>query len=195
MTAVFLRLVILVSKRDRGYYFSVSLTRAVGIAGFVNYTIRSLGLLNGTGAVWEMYNEPNGGFWTPKANVTQFVNLARAVGIAVKENYPKEYHIGPAVSGMDWTFLEACFANGLLQYWDAVSVHPYRNAIPETTVNDYFTLALMIERYKPANKPFIPIISGEWGYTTTTVTPHQQATYLPRMFLANMAMDVVMSIW
>ncbi len=157
--------------------------------------MRSLELLSGNGSVWEMYNEPNIGFWTPSPNVTQFINLATAVGRALKGNFPKEYHIGPALAGLDWAFIESCFENGLLEYWDGVSIHPYRWVNPENVLTDYFTLTLLIERYKPANKPLIPIIAGEWGYPTTIVTEHQQAMYLPRMFLTNMAMDVVMSIW
>ncbi len=135
-------------------------------------------------------------FWTPTPNVTQFINLARAVGTALKSKYPQEYHIGPALSGMDWAFFETCFAAGLLEYWNGVSLHPYRlDVYPENVVNDYFRLTLLIDRYRPANKPVVPIISGEWGYTTSIVSVHQQAMYLPRMFLTNMAMDVVMSIW
>ena len=40
--------------------------------------------------------------------------------------------VGPACSTMDFKFLEACFKGGLLDYWSAVTVHPYRQTAPET---------------------------------------------------------------
>ena len=44
----------------------------------------------------------------------------------------RETYVGPATSTIDFKFLEACFKAGLLEYWSAVSVHPYRLQDPET---------------------------------------------------------------
>jgi hypothetical protein len=77
-----------------------------------------------------MWNEPNGSFWKPKANVEDYVKLALAVGRAIRDAAPQEVYIGPATSGIKFDFLEACFQAGLLDYWRAVSVHPYRQTDP-----------------------------------------------------------------
>jgi polysaccharide biosynthesis protein PslG len=82
-----------------------------------------------------MYNEPNIlPFWRPKPNVDDYIQLARATGRAIREAAPGETFIGPAVSGMDFRCLEACLRAGLLEYWSAVSVHPFRQSDPETAL-------------------------------------------------------------
>src|SRR6266849_128174 len=62
-------------------------------------------------------------------------------------NEPNEKLIGPA-TGIDFPFLEACFKTGLLDYWTAVSVHPYRQSGPEEAANDYCRLRELIARYR-----------------------------------------------
>jgi hypothetical protein len=114
-----------------------------------------------------------------------------------------ECFIGPATSTIDLPFLETCFKAGLLEYWDAVSVHPYRQSAPETVEDEYRAVRLLIRKYAPKDKT-IPIISGEWGYSTqypafagkdAAARDDQQAKWLARMFLTNIANDVALSIW
>ena len=119
----------------------------------------------GRGILWEMYNEPNIGFWKPKPDVDQYAKLALAVGRALRAAEPGETYIGPATSTIDSAFLEKCFQAGLLEYWSAVTVHPYRQEGPETAVAEYGRLRQLIDRYAPQGKR-IPIISGEWGYSS-----------------------------
>jgi len=148
------------------------------------------------GILWEMYNEPNIGFWRPKPNVNDYVRLATAVGKAIRKAAPESLYVGPATSGVDLAFLEACFKAGLLEYWDAVTVHPYRQSPPETVVADYGRLRDLIRRYAPKGKK-IPIISGEWGYSAVWggMDADKQGKFLPRQWLINMACDVPLSIW
>ena len=91
----------------------------------------------GKNIFWEMYNEPNIGFWKPSPNTTAYVLMSNAVGAAISDN---EIFFGPASSQIDLSFLEDCFAMGTLQYWDAVSVHPYRQKDPETVQSEYYNL-------------------------------------------------------
>ena len=83
------------------------------------------------GILWEMWNEPNAVFWKPRAHVNQYTAPALAASKAIKQVAPTEAVIGPASSGFDWRFIESCFRAGLLNYWDAVSVHPYRPTCPK----------------------------------------------------------------
>lgn len=85
-----------------------------------------------------------------------------------------------------------------------MSVHPYRQQAPETVEEEYRSLRLLIRRYAPAGKT-IPIISGEWGYSTqypafaglkdAAARDEQQAKWLARQFLTNIANDIALSIW
>lgn len=151
----------------------------------------------GRGILWEMWNEPNlAHFWKPSPNVEDYIQLAQAVGRAIREAAPGETIIGPATSGIDFAFLEACFKGGLLELWSAVSVHPYRQTPPETAAEDYRRLRLLIARYAPPGKK-IPIFSGEWGYSAAwaAMNEDRQGVMLPRQWLTNLSNDVPRSIW
>ncbi len=150
----------------------------------------------GKGVLWEMYNEPNIGFWRPKVNSDDYIKLALAVGKAIRESAPDECYVGPATSTIDWQFLEKCFANGLLEYWDAVTVHPYRQQAPETVAPNYQRLRALIAKYAPKGRT-IPMISGEWGYSSAWggMDPVKQGKMLPRELLVNYACGVPLSIW
>jgi hypothetical protein len=169
-------------------------------AAFARWAVDGVRHFAGKGHLWEMWNEPNGGFWKPKADVKEYAALARATGEALRDAGllgPKgEAFIGPATSTIDFPFLEACFQTGLLEFWDAVSVHPYRQQAPENVEEEYRTLRLLILKYAPKDKT-IPIVSGEWGYSDAwqNFTPELQGKYLPREFLTNIADDVALSIW
>ena len=147
--------------------------------------------------LWELWNEPNSkNFWLPKANVDQYMKWCRAVVPAIRLADPKACIVGPATSRIDFRFLENTFTRGLLKWVDGVTVHPYRSPSlgPETALPDYYQLRVLIKRYKPVGK-IIPIISGEWGYSTTGLSRELQAKYLARQWLSNLAFGVPISIW
>jgi hypothetical protein len=151
----------------------------------------------GKGVIWEMWNEPNiAQFWKPKPNADNYAKLALAVAKAVRAADPTSLHVGPATSTIDLAFLETCFKAGLLDHWDAVSVHPYRQGDPETANPEYRNLRLLIARYAPKGKT-IPILSGEWGYSAAwkNFDEARQAKYLPRQLLTNLYNEVPISIW
>ena len=145
--------------------------------------------------LWEMWNEPNGGFWKPKPNATAYALLALAVGKALKESAPHAAYAGPATSGMDFSFIETCFKAGLLEYWDAVTVHPYRNDPPETAASDLAKLHAMIRNY--TSRTDVRAVSSEWGYSARyahyDVT--RQSKVLPRMWLMNAVYNMSVSVW
>lgn len=146
--------------------------------------------------VWELYNEPNIGFWVPQPSVDAYMALAKEVLPAVKKADPHAICIAPASSTIDLGFLEDCFKQGLLQLVDAVSVHPYRQSAPETVIPEYARLRALIARYRP-DKPNLPIISGEWGYSTAwgNFSDAIQGQYLPRELMVNLSQGVPISIW
>jgi hypothetical protein len=86
-----------------------------------------------------------------------------------------------------------------LEYLDAVSVHPYRppSRSPETAANEYKRLRALIYKYAPAEKKEMPILSGEWGYSSNTkgVSQEQQANFIARQQLSNLYSGVPLSIW
>ncbi|HVS82508.1 MAG TPA: cellulase family glycosylhydrolase [Pyrinomonadaceae bacterium] len=170
---------------------------------FARWAVAAAKHFAGRGVIWEVYNEPNlATFWPVRPNVDEYVALALAVGRAFRAEVPREKLIGPATSGIDFPFLEACFKAGLLDYWTAVSVHPYRNSDPESAASDYCRLRGMIDRYRTptrrgSERVEIPIISGEWGYSSVWrgMSDEKQGTMLAREMLTNLANDIPISIW
>jgi hypothetical protein len=150
----------------------------------------------GHGILWEIWNEPNGTFWKPKSNVDDYAALALAAAKAIHAAAPGEAVIGPATSGVDLQFVESCFKAGLLDWWDAVSVHPYRQSAPESAEADYQKLRELIARYAPKEKS-IPILSGEWGYSSAwqNFDDDAQGQMLARQWLVNLANHIPLSIW
>ncbi len=170
------------------------------IAAFARWAAASAKHFQGRHVLWEIWNEPNGNFWSPKPDVQQYTTLALATCKAVREADTKAAIIGPATAGFPWEFLETFLKSGALEYLDAVSVHPYRDPRnpPETASGDYPRLRGLIARYAPqSRKDIIPILSGEWGYSTHSrgVSLETQAAFIARQQLSNLFNDVPLSIW
>jgi hypothetical protein len=168
-----------------------------GRAAMAKWAAAAVAHFKGQGVVWEMWNEPNiAQFWKPKPNAEDYAKLAVEVGKAIRAAAPEELYVGPATSLIDMPFLETCFKAGCLEYWDAVTVHPYRQKAPETVVEEYKKLRALIDRHAPAGKQ-IPILSGEWGYSAgwKGYDAERQGKYLPRQWLTNLSNGVPLSIW
>jgi len=165
-------------------------------AAFARFVAAAVRRYKGQGVIWEMWNEPNIHFWKPRPNVDQYIALAKEVGRTIRRVAPQEWHVGPATSGFDWPFLRRCFDAGLLQYWDAVTVHPYRRTEPETVATDWARLRALINSKAPKGKR-IPMFSGEWGYSERYpgMDAERQGWYIARQYLANLASGVPMSIY
>lgn len=165
-----------------------------GRRAFADFAGAAAAHFKGRGVIWEIWNEPNITFWKPKPSAEDYVALAKASSEAIKTADPEALVVGPATAGFDMGFIEKCFRFGLLQSIDAVSVHPYRNNYPETAISDYQRLKELIKVYAPEGKE-IPVICGEWGYSTTEHSEETQAQYAARMMLVNLMSDVRLTIW
>ena len=173
---------------------------------FARWAVAAAKHFAGRGIIWEVFNEPNHPiFWPPKPNVDEYSALAVTVATAFRKDAPNEKLIGPATSGIEFNFLEGCFAAGLLNQWSAVSIHPYRQENPETVASDYALLRETIDRYRTArgsgrvndNNRVAEVISGEWGYSAAWggMNEQKQAEMLARQFLTNIANGIPLSIW
>ncbi|MGO8701646.1 MAG: cellulase family glycosylhydrolase [Limisphaerales bacterium] len=171
------------------------------VAAFAKWAAEAARHFHGRGVIWEIYNEPNGNFWRPKPDVGEYTTLALATAKAIREAEPSATIIAPAMSTFDWKFLEPFLKSGVLEYLDAVSVHPYRppNKSPETAEPEYKRLRELIESSAPESKRpnKIAIISGEWGYASNRkgVTLDAQADFAVRQQLSNLLYGVPLSIW
>lgn len=168
-------------------------------AAFARWSVAAAKHFAGRGILWEVFNEPNVPlFWPPDPNVDEYVALATEVSHAFHREVPNEKLIGPATSKIDLPFLESVFKASVSSNWVGVSVHPYRQADPESAAVEYARLRELIGRYhSPKSEQPLPIISGEWGYSSVWrgVTEEKQAALLAREFLTNIANGIPLSIW
>ena len=174
-----------------------SVRTAEARSAFARWAVAAAKHFSGRGIVWEIFNEPNVGmFWPPAPNVDEYIALASEVGRAFQNEVPNEKLFGPATSKIDLPFLESCFKANTLNFWSGVSVHPYRQANPESAANEYARLREKIDRYRSADAS-LSIISGEWGYSSVWrgVTEEKQAAMLARQFLTNVSNGIPISIW
>ena len=163
---------------------------------FARWAVAAITHFRGRHILWEIYNEPNFRFWTPRPNTDDYIKLALAVGEAVQQSAPDAKLAGPASASVDMPFLEACFKAGLLNYWSAVSIHIYRPGDPEGVAGDLLQVQLLMRRYAPAGK-VVPIILSEWGYSSVWqgMDEQKQAEMLARGWLAQIANDEPLSFW
>lgn len=163
-------------------------------AAFARFAAAAAAHYRGKPILWEIWNEPNIGFWKPAPNVQEYTALALATAQAIKKADPNATVLAPGTSGIPLDFLESAFQGGLLKFIDAVSLHPYRGNNPETSVSELRAVRQLIHHYAPPGKT-IPLVSSEWGYSTVNVSEDTQAQYLARTWLSNLAEGVRLSIW
>ena len=170
------------------------------VAAFANWAAAAAKHFAGRHVIWEIWNEPNIFFWEPKPDVQQYTTLALATAKAVRAADPQATIFAPATSEFPWPFLETVLKSGLLEYVDGVSVHPYREIkqAPESAAKDFQKLRRLIDANTPVAKAkIIPIISGEWGYSSNAkgISPAGQAEFIVRQQLSNLLNGVPISIW
>ena len=176
-------------------YSDVSPATPEARAAYARFCAAATTHFRGRGVLWEIWNEPNG-FWRPKPDATAYAQMAVEAARAIKAATPGECVIGPTTATFAWDFIETTFRGGVLNYFDAVSVHPYRNTPPETAAPDYARLRALIAQYAPPGRE-IPILCGEWGYTSQSKERSEtvQARFLTRQWLVNIASGAQLSMW
>jgi hypothetical protein len=195
-----IRIIYILDYSNRLYEQEQSVRTEAGRKAFAAFAEAAAKRYSGKGILWEFWNEPNiKQFWSPQPDIENYCKLVEEAAPLVRKADPSGILLAPATSGIPFDWLETCFKKGLLQWIDALSVHPYRTQAPETVVKDYARLRKLIEQYAPQGRQ-IPLISGEWGYSNINwdkkrLPDDQQARYLARMFLINLHQKVPVSIW
>ncbi len=195
-----IRVLYILDYSNKLYETDRSVRTEAGRKGFADFAEAAAKRYAGMGILWEIWNEANiKQFWSPQPSVDDYCKLVEATASRIRSADPSGLVVAGATSQIPLKWFEDCFKNGLLNWIDVLSVHPYRSQPPETVIPDYAKLRELIRRYAPAGKQ-IPVISGEWGYSNinwdkSRLTEQQQADYLVRMFLINSYQKIPVSIW
>lgn len=166
-----------------------------GREAFSNFAMEAAKHYKGNPIIWEIWNEPNlQQFWKPNPNVDNYLKLAMKTITAIKSVDKNAFIIAPALSEIDYNYLNYLGENNFFNYIDAVSIHPYRRSNPETVITDYSKINDLIDKYP--HKEGIKIFCGEWGYSTTwkDMDETKQAQYCIREYLTNLMCGVNLTI-
>lgn len=135
------------------------------IQAFARFAAAAAERYKNDNVIWEIWNEPNmKGFWEPAPSPEQYMALLKAVVPALKNADPTAKIIAPALSpDYNWReFLKKCLFLGLLNYIDALSIHPYMHMQPESGLSE--PLNYIRNLIKRNSKRNIPVYISEWGY-------------------------------
>lgn len=164
---------------------------------------------------WELWNEPNIGFWLPQPNVDQYATWAQAINIEIKSVNPAaQVAFGGGVTVLDgWSgmhagditgadFIRALYEKGLRP--DIISLHPYAltQASPDqyqardgvSTFLDIKTIKDILDSYGQHNTK---VWLTEFGWDANAIGSDTQAQYLSRSFaiIKNDLPYVTMADW
>jgi len=180
-------------------------TKPEDVHAFAAFAVAAVERYGTKDIIWEIWNEPDMlAFWPPKPDADVFSALATRTCHAIRNVAPHAVIVGPAIARLpdlgDFFhehFFRVFMQSPVIGCLDAISVHPYRHKDqpPESVIADYSSkVRPFIASYTPKGQKPLPIIDGEWGYTSSDVTPEQQAAYMLRIHLANLLAGVPLTI-
>lgn len=73
---------------------------------------------------WEVWNEPNVGFF--EGTIAEYTDLLKTAAVAVAAGSPGAYVVFGGMAGVDESFLKRCYAYGAGDYFDVMAAHPYQ---------------------------------------------------------------------
>lgn len=179
------------------------------VQAFARFAAAAAQRYRGDDIIWEIWNEPDlNYFWPPKTDPNAYAKLAVATCQAIRDVAPNTKIIGPAAAGMpglqDWLglgLIATVLRSPASSCFDAISVHSYRMEpnkapkSPESVMKDNTSALSFIAEHTRKGQHPLPLICSEWGFSSSEVTPEQQADYVMRMHLSNLLSGVPVTIW
>lgn len=129
---------------------------------------------------WEVWNEPNIGFWKPKPDAAQYAGLLIATYQAIKDTDPEAQVVYGGTSGIPFSYLRSTFEQGAFEAFDILAVHPYRYPnVPETAriVEDLQKTWELLDEFGGGKKLWIT----EYGWPTHINAAVQDGAFLPSL--------------
>lgn len=180
-------------------------TTPEALAAMKMFVAETMRRYHGDHVIWEIWNEPDmNSNWPPEVNTDDFAKVISETCATIKQVDPYAIVVGPALAFLPSTnnnghenFLATILKSPAGACLDAISIHPYRHRAepPETVMKDYDDLRAYISKNTLPGNKVLPIISSEWGYSLTEVTPEQQAAYALRSLIVNKLSGIPISIW
>lgn len=192
-------------------------TTEEGREAYAMFAAASVRHFKGRNVIWEIWNEPNVGFWLGTGGLNsvefadQYVALVKKAVPMMRAADPDCYILGGSVSCLwrdSFRWIDQAFKQGLLNTGiNALSVHPYGYPRPELCMEGGKPgeegYALLREKMEKAGAPKdFPIVNSEVGYSTAdkgiakgSLALDQQAMLFVRTYLVDQMCDIRMTIW
>ena len=147
---------------------------------------------------WEVWNEPDIGFW--KGTVQQYTDLLKTAYVAAKKADPSCKIVFGGTAGVNLPFTEQVYQNGGKRYFDVMAVHPYQWG---DTFNDaWFAVQLrdlhrLMEKYGDGHKE-IWLTELGWSTGDSGITEEIQARLLAQALITSLTLpdaNVTKAFW
>jgi hypothetical protein len=129
---------------------------------------------------WEVWNEPNIGFWKPAPDATQYTDLLVATHQTIKAIDPGLQVVYGGTAGIPFDFIRKTFELGACKAFDVMAVHPYRYPrVPETSdlTTDLQKTWALLEEFGGRK----PLWITEFGWPTHITPVVHDPGFLPQM--------------
>lgn len=203
LNAAGIKVLLILDYRNAFYDSNLSPYTNIGRKAFARFVEAAAQRYKNKDVAWEIYNEPNWGFWKPTPNVENYIALARSVTDTLRKAVPHQPILAPALAGpvpehskkeAAYSYLNSVLSDSVAKQWDAISIHPYRvPQNPETVLQEMPRTNASLSKHSIK----APIIFTEWGYHTSDkgVSEDVQAAYAARSMLLTASMHMPFSIW
>lgn len=186
------------------------------IAMFANFAARTVqhyeGIYGKDAFGWHIWNEPDTDMgFAPKTDAGIVGKLLTQSCEAIRRVSPSASVMGPALGAygggdIRYDFLLGMFSqSNPLSCVDAITVHPYRSAVPETAPIDYARMQQVMAPFQPAGNPK-PVAVDEWAYSINKLyspissqtwrnrTEAEQAALMFRMYMTNIQAGLPLTV-
>jgi outer membrane protein assembly factor BamB len=165
-------------------------------ASFANFVYQTVKHFEGRIEAWEIWNEPDIGFWKPDPNARDYALLLKACYQAIKRADPNARVVGGSLAEVNPRFLSDMCKHGAAQYMDVLSIHPYRYSNnPEIKFAGRIErLRDVLRKYGKGNMP-VWITEIGWGSGGKGLSEADQANYFIRSYLTSLAAGVEVYMW
>jgi hypothetical protein len=178
--------------------------KAEDIAAFGRFAAAVAAHFRGRAVRYEIWNEPNiVQFWKPVPSANEYGALLRETVSAMRAADPSAVISSGGLSRFDWKFLSELIDPELGSKLNAIGIHPYRDAAPESVAQEWAFLSEWV-REKFGENP--EIWDTEWGYSSVSPSRDganghsaegrkRQAVLAVREFLTVWTLGMPLAVW
>ncbi len=194
---------IVLSFENRHYDDGATPYTAEGCAGYARYAVEVLRHCGPRVKAVEIWNEYNGSFNHGPAGEDRagtYLKMLRVAYAAIKQERPDVTVVAGATAGVPLPYWEKLFAGGVLNWADALSIHPYRyEAPPEGIEDDIAGLRRLASRYGAVKPIWVTEIGWQLKPSKAAgdlvIDEEVQARFLARSFALLQSAGVERTYW